>query len=70
MYTLEIRIENIATLEQANTLQELIVKLAELVGGMASGGVGESVPWKVERAAILEAVDIVDEQEAAHEKGA
>ncbi|MBI4673743.1 MAG: hypothetical protein HY741_19005 [Chloroflexi bacterium] len=70
MYTLEIRIENIATLEQANTLQEIIVGLAELVGGMASGGVGEAVPWNVERAAILEAVDIVDEQEAIHEQAA
>ena len=70
MYTLEIRIENIASLEQANTLQEVIVKLAELVGGMATGGAGESVPREVERAAILEAVDIVDEKEAAHEKAA
>jgi hypothetical protein len=64
MYTLEIRIESIPSLEQANTLQDVIVRLAELVGGMASGGVEEAVPWEVERAAILEAVDLLDAKEA------
>ncbi len=61
MYTLEIRVDNLQSLEQGNLILDAALKLAEQYGAMASGGVSEAVSWETERAAILDALELVEQ---------
>lgn len=64
MYTLELRVDNLQSLEQGNAILDTVIKLAECFGAITSGGVSEAVSWQVERDAILDALDLVQEQDA------
>ncbi len=68
MYTLEVRVDNLKSVELGNAILDTVIKLSECYGAITSGGVSESVDWDTERAVILDALTLVQEQNSSDEK--